>query len=51
MGFLCGTFRQLLAILTVMLSRPDIGRFFVWDKYVGVLTEKVRSDCIPKEDV
>jgi hypothetical protein len=40
MGFLCDIFpRQLLTVLAVMLSRPDIGRFVVRDKHIDVPTE------------
>ena len=35
-GFLYDTFRQLLTVLAVMLSRPDRGRFVVRDKHIGV---------------
>jgi hypothetical protein len=45
MGFLCDTFpRQLLTVLTVMLSRPDSGRFIVWEKHIDVPTEQVGSN-------
>jgi hypothetical protein len=37
--FVTSFFCQLLTVLAVMLSRPDSGRFVVWDKHIGVLTE------------
>jgi hypothetical protein len=47
-GFLYDTFRQLLTVLAVMLSRLDRGRFVVWDghigKHIGVQTEQVGSN-------
>jgi hypothetical protein len=37
MGFFGSTFvRQLLAVLTVMFSVPDWGRFVIQDKHVRV---------------
>jgi hypothetical protein len=46
MVFFCGTFlRQLLTVLTVMLSVPSLGRFVIKDKHVRVSTKQVGSDC------
>jgi hypothetical protein len=46
MVFFCGTFlRQLLAVLTVMLSVPGLGRFVIQDEHVCVSTKQVGSDC------
>src|SRR5271155_1588894 len=45
MVFLCSTFlRQLLTVLTVMLSGPDMGRFIIRHKHVRVSTKQVGSD-------
>ena len=41
MAFLGGTF--LRQLLTVILSRSDMGRFVVWDKHVRVSTKTLGS--------
>jgi hypothetical protein len=49
MVFLYSTFlRQLLTVLTVMLSGLNIGRFVIRDKHVRVLTKQVGSDRTAK---
>jgi hypothetical protein len=50
MVFLCGTsLRQLLTVLTVMLSGPDMGRFVIRDKHVRASTKQVGSDRTVEE--
>jgi len=52
MVFLCGTsLRQLLTVLTVMLSGLDMYRFVIRDKHVRISTKQVGSDRTVEERV